>query len=60
IDELAKLYDKRSEAGMPGEDFWSSSQEGSAVNAWVQYFSNGSQHYGYKNLAYRVRPVRAF
>ncbi|MFM8350213.1 MAG: hypothetical protein ACKN9D_04015, partial [Actinomycetales bacterium] len=61
-DELAKLYDKRSEAGMSGVFFWSSSQgEYSAVNAWGQFFDDGHQFNDGKDDAVgSVRPVRAF
>ena len=39
--------------------YWSSS-EYYAGNAWFQFFSSGGQGSNFKNIAYYVRPVRAF
>jgi hypothetical protein len=37
--------------------YWSSTQFSNG-RSWFQYFSNGAQYNGYKNLSYRVRAVR--
>ena len=39
-------------------DFYWSSTEGNAGNAWIQYFVNGSQGNYYKYDSYYVRAVR--
>jgi len=39
--------------------YWSSS-EGTAANAWGQYFGLGDQYDDFKYFTYYVRPVRAF
>ena len=59
-DELNKLYiNKDAIGGFAGSYYWSSS-EGSTDYAWIQYFHNGNQYYGYKYDDERVRAVRAF
>ncbi len=72
MDELRKLYDRRSEAGTPDCcSFWSSSQNFSwspsmelssgAVSAWGKYFDYGSEYSdALKYNDSRLRPVRAF
>lgn len=46
-------------AGFVDDYYWSSS-EGAAGDAWLQYFDRGTQDYDGKANAYYVRPVRAF
>ena len=45
--------------GFSGDFYWSSS-ESDASNAWFQYFLNGDQEDYLRGNDYRVRPVRAF
>ncbi|MFM8350309.1 MAG: DUF1566 domain-containing protein, partial [Actinomycetales bacterium] len=61
-NELKALFRQRKVVGgLADVFFWSSSQyEGSANNAWAQYFGNGNQYYDNKDADTRVRPVRAF
>jgi hypothetical protein len=68
-DELNELYRNRSNVGVLGDKYWSSSQsypdwgQGSDrfSGAWLQMFSNGNQDDGYlKKNELQVRAVRAF
>jgi hypothetical protein len=45
--------------GFAGNYYWSSS-ENDATNAWAQYFSNGTQSQYDKDYIWRVRAARAF
>ena len=61
-DEFFLMYKNLKVFGVGGfadNGYWSSS-EGSAGNAWVQFFNYGGQYNGYKYDARRVRAVRAF
>ncbi len=58
-DELNELYKQKNTVGVASNVYWSSS-EGSADDAWVQYFSSGGQDDDYKGNGRRVRAVRAF
>ncbi len=58
--ELNELYKKRSVVGgFAGDYYWSSTEDG-AGNAWYQYFDGGGQNQFDKSLSGRVRAVRAF
>ena len=64
-DELAKVYDRRTEIGAPADVLWSSSQSSNyASAAWCQDFTAFAKGWqnpdGEKNVTGRVRPVRAF
>jgi len=60
MHELNLLYlQKTVVGGFAGSGYWSSS-EGDSLNAWVQYFSNGSQYDVSKNDTYYVRAIRSF
>lgn len=63
-DELNLMYVNLKLSGVggfTGYDFYWSSSEYNANNAWLQDFSNGSQYNGFnKNYFVRVRAVRAF
>lgn len=59
-DELNKLYLNRVAIGGFATDIYWGSSEGSASNAWHQYFTNGGQYDDDKSGLYRVRAVRAF
>lgn len=62
IGELMVMYTNLRTAGVGGfatEFYWSSS-EGAATNAWRQNFDNGLQNVSPKTGNLRVRPVRAF
>jgi hypothetical protein len=69
--ELMLMYTNLRQAGVGGFsigipddfanfDFYWSSTELDSNTAWVQYFFEGSQNYGSKNLTLSVRAVRAF
>jgi uncharacterized caspase-like protein len=61
-DELDLMYrnlKKNNLGGFSGDYYWSSS-ENVANNAWGQYFNFGGQYYYSRDLDYGVRPVRAF
>jgi len=58
-DELNELYKQRALVGISSGMFWSSSQSNN-VDAWLQYFSSGSQADGTKSDGTIVRAVRAF
>ena len=45
--------------GFAADYYWSSS-ESNASNAWLQYFNYGNQYFDYKGFTLYVRPVRAF
>ena len=45
--------------GFAADYYWSSS-ESYASNAWLQYFNYGNQYFDYKGFTLYVRPVRAF
>ena len=64
-DELAKVYDRRTEIGAPADVLWSSSQSSNyADDAWCQDFTAFAQGWqnpdGDKAGTVIVRPVRAF
>jgi hypothetical protein len=60
-DELDKLYLNRVAIGGFVDDYYWSSSESNADDAWVQNFSNGGQDGGnFKLTSFRVRAVRAF
>ena len=60
-DELYMMYSlKLKGVGGFSDDYYWSSSEYSAGNAWYQSFGSGSQDYYYRGNALRVRPVRAF
>ena len=60
IDELDKLYTNKVAIGGFANDYYWSSSEDVADNAWLQDFYNGGQDYYYKFAPYLVRAVRAF
>lgn len=58
--ELNLLYQQRKDVvGFANYYYWSST-EYDASNAWLKYFSSGSQNYGIKFATSRVRAIRAF
>lgn len=59
-DELEKLYINRGAIDGFADNYYWSSSEYDADDAWYQYFSNGDQDYCYKSNYLRVRAVRAF
>ena len=59
-DELNKLYINKVAIGGFAEDYYWSSSEFSAFNAWGQNFSDGYQFINVKYYTFRVRAVRAF
>jgi hypothetical protein len=63
-DELNKLYAMKllGFGGFASGDYWSSTEFDNVYNgfAWYQNFSNGSQDYVDKFLAFYVRAIRAF
>ena len=60
IEELNLLYLKKDVIGTFYDGYYWSSTEYDNNNAWFQSFSNGSQGYGLKAAALRVRAIRAF
>ncbi|MCL2444301.1 MAG: DUF1566 domain-containing protein, partial [Treponema sp.] len=58
-DELNQLYLRRRDVGIGLDAFWSSSQDNS-LNAWSQFFGDGSQNGGFKLYDLYVRAIRAF
>ena len=62
IGEMMLMYTNLRQAGVGGFslDFYWSSSENDASDAWLQYFNRGSVIYSTKNYAWYVRPVRAF
>jgi hypothetical protein len=59
-DELSQLFLQRSNVGGFAADYYWSSSEPVAVNAWVQDFFEGTQINYRKFYSNYVRPVRAF
>ncbi len=60
-DELNQLYINRVGVGGFAADYYWSSSQVDASNAWSQYFGNGFQSGGIDKIAaLHVRPVRAF
>jgi hypothetical protein len=59
-DELNKLYTQKAAVGGFADDFYWSSSENDATDAWHQNFSLGSQYHDTKDYDFRVRAVRAF
>ncbi len=59
-DELYELYEQKDSVGGFASDFYWSSSENSAGNAWGQNFYYGNQTNYTKNSAIHVRAVRAF
>ena len=59
-EELNQLYLNRSAVGGFSVNFYWSSTEHSAFNAWFQYFYHGIQYYYFKYYKWCVRAVRAF
>ncbi|HRI20476.1 MAG TPA: DUF1566 domain-containing protein [Panacibacter sp.] len=64
INELSKLYQRRSIiGGFDGDFYWSSTEiagESSNYAAWVVYFPDGSIAGNYKYNAFSVRAIRSF
>lgn len=61
-DEIELMQKNLNNVGVGGfvaGAYWSSS-EGTANDAWLQYFADGYQNYVNKNATFYVRPVRAF
>jgi hypothetical protein len=59
--ELNQMYNNKEAIGGFTTDYYWSSSELVADDAWVQYFNDGGQYNGYgKAVTYYVRPVRAF
>jgi len=59
-DELNVLYLNRKKIGGFSDNYYWSSTEDDANNAWDQLFINGSQNYGDKFNTFNFRAVRAF
>ena len=59
-DELNKLYQAKSAVGGFAPNYYWSSAEYGANQAWFQDFGGGYQLVDYKLAEWRVRPVRAF
>jgi len=59
-EELNQLYLNRSAVGGFASGVYWSSTEINAYGAWIQGFVSGNQNYNFKNVEWRVRPVRAF
>jgi len=59
-EELNQLYLNRSAVGGFASGVYWSSSEINAYGAWIQGFVSGNQNYNFKNVEWRVRPVRAF
>ena len=64
MDELNLMYTnlKKNELGdfTGSHYYWSSSEDISGLKAWFQHFSSSYQDTSYRDIKYRVRPVRAF
>jgi hypothetical protein len=60
LGEMKLMYDNLQGVGGFASDFYWSSSESDAYNAWFQYFGSGVQGYDGKTYASYVRPVRAF
>jgi hypothetical protein len=60
LGEMKLMYDNLQGLGGFGANYYWSSSETDASDAWGQYFTNGSQVDNPKASAYYVRPVRAF
>ena len=58
--ELNLLYLQKIAVGGFASAYYWSSTEGNDYAAWIQDFDGGTQRSNYKNLALRVRAVRAF
>lgn len=58
--ELNLLYAQRFAVGGFASAYYWSSTEGNDYAAWIRDFDGGTQRSNYKNLALRVRAVRAF
>ena len=58
-EELNVMYINRDTIGGFSTSFYWNSTEFNANLAWFQYFSNGSQDYGYKYFNLLVRCVRS-
>jgi hypothetical protein len=59
-DELNKLYINKDAIGGFAEDYYWSSSEYDASNAWDRLFTSGYQNYNGKYVTLPVRAVRAF
>lgn len=59
-DQLNCLYGNKTAVGGFANDYYWSSTEGDAVNAWHQDFGNGDQFAVNKDYLFRVRCARAF
>jgi len=59
-DELNELYLQKTVVGDFASDFYWSSSEFNANNAWIQFFDVGFQVGNGKNFSLRVRAVRGF
>ena len=58
--ELQYLYAQKARVGGFGSNYYWSSSEYDANNAWYQSLSFGYQNFNYKSTPYLVRAVRAF
>lgn len=59
-DELDKLFVNRETIGGFVIDYYWSSTEASTQAAYIQDFGSGKSTYDYKEVPYRVRPIRSF
>ncbi|MCX6528206.1 MAG: hypothetical protein NTU52_09545 [Actinobacteria bacterium] len=60
LGEMKLMYDNLQGVGGFAADYYWSSSENLALNAWLQGFVYGFQNYVSKNTPFYVRPVRAF
>lgn len=61
LDELRKLFlSKEVVGGYSNADYYWSSSEIGAPEAWTQYFSNDFQQFFFKEIVNRVRAIRSF
>jgi len=58
--ELDEMYFHKTMIGGFSVDYYWSSSEATANDAWYHYFVNGGQYTNPKAGVFRVRPVRAF
>jgi hypothetical protein len=58
--ELNLLYLQKAAVGGFDDAYYRSSTEYDYDNAWIQFFSNGSQEYANKDFGFYVRAIRAF
>ena len=60
LGEMMLMYDNLQGVGGFAADYYWSSSENYANDAWIQSFFSGNQSLSNKNTTYYVRPVRAF